>query len=134
MTTPHLLIWGILHIMVNEINKPGDFKSREYLQKIAKVLDFSVQLGTDEVFDLLSINRVVQQSTMANKIPNAQRCDFQGLISVYNFLQAGEKQRALSFAIGEGDWALALCIARLISEQCFLEITKLYAKTSNLVK
>ncbi|GMF03922.1 unnamed protein product [[Candida] boidinii] len=128
MTTPHLLIWGILHVMVNEINKPGDFTSREYLQKIAKVLDSSVQLGTDEVFDLLSINRVVQQSVMANKPQNAQKCDGSGLISVYNFLQAGEKQRALSFAIGEGDWALALCIAKLISEQCFLEITKLYAK------
>ncbi|GMM31647.1 Sec16 protein [Martiniozyma asiatica (nom. inval.)] len=130
--SPCELIWPILKVMLEHINKEGDFCDNEnYKKALINILNpnLSVNSENNNTFDIVAVNNIVS-SLSSNRPTNAYQVDSNGLSTIHEFLQSGNKREALEMALSVGDWALSLLIANLISEVAFTQVMKLYTNAN----
>lgn len=127
------LLWKVLKLLVEKINKKGDFTSNlEYQSSLLQLLNPSLSemdIKKEDVFDVIAV-RNLAMSFNPSSAPNSFKLDQNMLAPVHDLLEKGEKASALEFALGKGDWTLSLLIANLISPLAFNHMLKLYM-TSN---
>ncbi|QPG75996.1 hypothetical protein FOA43_003382 [Brettanomyces nanus] len=123
------MIWALLRAMVTEIEEPGDFSKRSYLDKAINVLNSSFSHESDDQnrIDPISLVRVIQNSTSDSKQFNCRQLDRQKLSRVFSLLENGQTRQALEFVVGEGDWSLAIVFAGLLGPETISEVVRLYS-------
>lgn len=126
---PHAeeLIWKCLLVMLEKIENQGDFANSDYIKEISIILNPSLTSsdGANTMFDLIQVSRIVQNYA-PNKPFNSCKLDESGASEIQRLLETGDKNRALEFALMEGDWAMALIVAHLLGNLVFTQVVKLY--------
>lgn len=122
------LLWNVLKLLVDNINKKGDFTNLDYQSSLLKLLNptlSDVNNTKRDVFDILSVRNITMSINPV--IPaNAHRLDQNLLTTIHGLLEKGQKASALEFALSMGDWTLSMLIANLISPLAFNQMLKLY--------
>ncbi|TID17605.1 hypothetical protein CANINC_003971 [Pichia inconspicua] len=128
LTEAEELIWKCFIVMLNQIENKGDFSRKEYLNEISGILNSSLAHGDghNNMFDLIEVSKIVQNFT-PKKAFNAMKLDDDGYDQVQRYLENGNRKAALEFALGEGDWAMALIISQLMGNVAFSQVTKMYS-------
>ncbi|KAG0690352.1 hypothetical protein C6P40_003170 [Pichia californica] len=109
------LTWKCLKLMMEKIDKPGDFLDMEYIKAISSILnpDLNVATAMNNSFDIIQLSKL-------SKIPNTNRqfnavsLDSAGFELIHSMLEVGDKKSALEFAVSQGDWAMALLVSNLM--------------------
>lgn len=124
------LTWKCLKLMLDKVEKPGDFMDRDYIKSIAALLNPSLNVtdAMNNTFDIIELTRLGKSFT-PNKPFNSFSFDDSGFVTVHKMLEVGDKKSALEFAVAEGDWAMALLISNLMGPIAFDQTIKLYATT-----
>ncbi|GAV27577.1 hypothetical protein PMKS-001045 [Pichia membranifaciens] len=124
------LTWKCLKLMLEKVEKPGDFMDKDYIKSIAALLNPSLNVteAMNNTFDIIELTRLGKSFT-PNKPFNSFSFDDNGFATVHQMLEVGDKKSALEFAVAEGDWAMALLISNLMGPIAFDQTIKLYATT-----
>lgn len=127
---PEELIWKCLKLMLEKIEKPGDFLDRAYIKDVAALLNPSLNVSDamNNTFDIIELARL-SKNFDSSKPFNSFSLDYNGLAAVHKMLEVGDKKSALELAVAEGDWAVALLISHLMGPIAFDQTIKLYAAT-----
>ena len=124
------LTWKCLKLMLEKVEKPGDFMDKDYIKSIAALLNPSLNVtdAMNNTFDIIELTRLGKSFT-PNKPFNSFSFDDNGFATVHQMLEVGDKKSALEFAVAEGDWAMALLVSNLMGPIAFDQTIKLYATT-----
>lgn len=126
---PLQIIWTVLSVLITEVNTAEDLASHAYLQKVVNALDPGTKVsGANKPLDILALSRAADNGAASVKTFNAHQVDRQGVSKVYTWLEAGQTEPALEYAVSEGDWALAFVIAGMMGPTTVSEVVKLFSK------